>query len=71
MPLRYQWFPRKELVGEPAATVMLGYGDVYVMSDKAVGWDWKRSSIATLRHAAGADKYIRVKAKTTTRKRDD
>ncbi len=69
MPLRYQWFHRKEPVGEPAATVMLGDGDVYVMSDKAVGWDWKRSSIPTLRHAAGADKYIRVKAKTTKRKR--
>ena len=33
------------------------------MSDKAVGFDWKRSSLLTLRHAAGKDtsKYARIK----------
>ena len=28
-----------------------------MMSEKAVGYDWKRSSIYTLRHAAGTSKY--------------
>ena len=42
---------------------MLNSGDVYIMSDKAVGFDWKRSSLLTLRHAAGKDtcKYARMK----------
>jgi hypothetical protein len=29
------------------------------MCSKAVGTDWKRSSIYTLRHAAGCEKYIK------------
>jgi hypothetical protein len=36
---------------------MLNHGDLYVMSEKAVGQDWKRKVIPTLRHAAGAKKY--------------
>ena len=31
------------------------------MSEKAVGNDWKKKSIYTLRHAAGIDKYISLK----------
>ena len=31
----------------------------FMMSEKAVGRDWKRKSIPTLRHAAGCDKYIK------------
>jgi len=40
--------------------IMLNDGDMYVMSDKSVGRDWKQSSILTLRHAAGADKYLTI-----------
>lgn len=29
------------------------------MSEKAVGFDWKKSSIFTLRHATGCDKYTK------------
>jgi hypothetical protein len=36
-------------------------GDLYIMSDKATGNDWKKSSILTLRHAAGAAKYTTIK----------
>jgi len=39
----------------------LNDGDMYIMSDKAVGFDWKRSSIYTLRHAAGCNKYLQTK----------
>tara|TARA_B110000208_G_C11798788_1_gene440895 strand:- start:2994 stop:3107 length:114 start_codon:yes stop_codon:yes gene_type:complete len=31
------------------------------MSEKAVGYDWKKLSLITLRHAAGNDKYISLK----------
>jgi hypothetical protein len=37
---------------------MLNDGDMYIMSDKAVGNDWKRSAIPTLRHCAGAKEYL-------------
>jgi len=40
----------------------LNHGDMYVMSEKATGWDWKYRSRATLRHAAGADKYLKLKS---------
>ena len=40
---------------------MLNHGDFYVMSEKTVGFDWKRKSILTLRHAAGAKKYLTIK----------
>jgi len=33
-------------------------GDVYFMSEKAVGYDWKHSSIYSLRHAAGNEKLV-------------
>lgn len=36
---------------------MLHYGDLYIMSKKAVGTDWKKKIIPTLRHTAGNSKY--------------
>lgn len=30
------------------------------MSDKAVGFDWKKKNIPTLRHAAGSKKYLTI-----------
>ena len=41
--------------------LQLQEGDMYVMSDKAVGFDWKKSSIYTLRHAAGSNKHCWTK----------
>jgi hypothetical protein len=35
----------------------LNGGDLYVMSEKTTGRDWKTKSIYTLRHAAGCEKY--------------
>jgi hypothetical protein len=37
----------------------LHHGDIYVMDEKATGNDWKKKLIPTLRHAAGAEKYIK------------
>jgi len=55
-PMRWQWFKDGMPVGEPI-DVILNCGDVYIMSEKAVGADWKKSSLYTLRHSAGAEKY--------------
>lgn len=49
--LYYQWYENNKPVSEPQQFV-LNHGDMYIMSDKAVGHDWKKSSIPTLRHSA-------------------
>ena len=59
-PLEYQWFYKSKPVGERTQFV-LGHGDLYVMSEKATGWDWKKKNVYTLRHAAGCDKYTTIK----------
>jgi hypothetical protein len=41
---------------------------MYVMSYKAVGFDWKKKSIMTLRHAAGSDKFLVIKEKVKKEK---
>ncbi|NBQ70943.1 MAG: hypothetical protein EBU46_19780, partial [Nitrosomonadaceae bacterium] len=56
LPIYYQWFWHSQPVG-PRVEVLLGGDDLYVMSEKAVGTDWKRSSQLTLRHSAGCDKF--------------
>lgn len=55
----YQWYYNNDTIGPRISTIM-NHGDVYIMSEKASGWDWKRSSIPTLRHAAGNDKNLVV-----------
>lgn len=59
LPICYQWFN----YGNPVGTNMrfeLHHGDIYVMSEKTVGQDWKKRSMFTLRHAAGCDKFIKL-----------
>lgn len=58
-PLEYQWFYNSQAIGS-RVRVNLHHGDIYIMSTKAVGQDWKRRSIPTLRHAAGATKYLTI-----------
>ena len=55
-PMRWQWFKDGMPVGKPI-DISLNCGDVYIMSEKAVGADWKLGSKYTLRHSAGAKKY--------------
>jgi hypothetical protein len=57
MPLCFQWYHKFNPISQKVP-IMLNHGDVYAMSEKAVGSDWKKSSIYTLRHAAGCSKYI-------------
>lgn len=59
IPLHFQWFSRGKPVGNRVA-IELGHGDMYAMSAKAVGADWRRSTIMTLRHAAGCEKFLQI-----------
>lgn len=52
MNLKYQWYYKTMPVGK-GIEIILNEGDIYAMSDKAVGYDWKTQNIPTLRHAAG------------------
>lgn len=58
IPLHFQWFHMKQKIGA-CQTVQLHSGDVYIMSHKAVGSDWKRWKTPTLRHAAGDARLIK------------
>jgi len=56
MPLFFQWFQRSAPIGEPIKLV-LNDGDMYMMSEKAVGFDWLKKVIPTLRHSTGCVKF--------------
>ena len=60
MVLKFRWFHKHKGVGK-SFEVMLNDGDMYIMSEKSVGYDWKKSSIFTLRHSAGCNKYVKDK----------
>ena len=60
MSLCYKWWMRHKSRGK-LFSVELNHGDMYFMSEKSVGNDWKRSSMWTLRHSAGAEKYTKVR----------
>ena len=51
-PLHFRWYYKNQPISN-LMSFQLNDGDIYIMSDKAVGYDWKTSSIYTLRHAAG------------------
>ncbi len=55
-PLYYRWYQESKTISDPYK-IVLNHGDLYVMSEKAVGQDWKKKLVPTLRHAAGAKKY--------------
>lgn len=57
LPLRYLWYYKGVPIG-PYIEFILDDGDIYIMSEKTTGRDWKKRNIMTLRHAAGADKFI-------------
>lgn len=59
MNLHFQWFIKHKPIDPNSChySFILNSGDVYIMSSKAVGNDWKKSTIPTLRHACGNDSY--------------
>jgi hypothetical protein len=58
-PMNWQWFHQGKPIGD-RIIVPLEPGDMYVMSEKAVGTDWKKKTIHTLRHATGCDKFTTI-----------
>lgn len=60
MNLCYSWYYRSNRIGK-RLNINLNNGDMYIMSEKAVGTDWKKRSQYMLRHSAGVDgsKYIK------------
>ena len=62
MNLHYQWFHQGSPIGD-RVVFNLHHGDLYFMSEKAAGTDWKKKKIPTLRHAAGASTYTKIKEK--------
>lgn len=60
LPLHYHWWHESKPVGD-LLSIDLNGGDIYVMSEKAVGTDWKEQKIYTLRHAAGRIDVMRKK----------
>jgi hypothetical protein len=52
-PMYFHWYHKSRPIGALITLPMLNHGDVYIMSEKAVGRDWKSSSKITLRHSAG------------------
>jgi len=60
MPIYFQWFQQSAPMGE-RIKIELNDGDMYAMSEKAVGFDWLKKKVATLRHAAGCDKFTVIK----------
>ena len=60
IPFEYQWFKESKPIGN-RIRVELQQGDMYAMGAKAVGTDWKRRKVPTLRHAAGAAKFLKIK----------
>tara|TARA_X000000950_G_scaffold259929_1_gene328805 strand:- start:69 stop:956 length:888 start_codon:yes stop_codon:yes gene_type:complete len=57
--LRYQWrLPNSSEHTFTPVDINIGHGDVYLMSEKATGYDWRMRSKVRVVHAAGATKYI-------------
>ena len=65
--IMWQLYHRFEQVGAPVA-VTLQHGDIYAMCGKAIGTDWKCSSIYTYRHRAGDEKWLAKSDKEVARK---
>ncbi len=59
LPLNHQWFLGSKPVGT-RIKLIINHGDIYIMSEKADGTDWRRKKILTLRHAAGCDEYLKI-----------
>jgi hypothetical protein len=62
LPLHFQWYQESVAIGE-RIVIPLNDGDMYVMSEKAVGTDWKKKKIKTLRHATGCAAFVGVSDK--------
>jgi len=62
MPICWQWFHRSKPIGKKF-TLDIPHGTIYAMSEYTTGFNWRKSSLYTLRHAAGGKKYTDLKKK--------
>ena len=60
MPMKFGMFWNCKMRGKSFQTIING-GDLYFMSEEAVGANWKSKSKWVWRHAAGAPKYLKMK----------
>ena len=60
IPLCYVWYHNNEKITDVLTLNRLEHGDMYIMSEKATGFDWKSKTKYTLRHAAGCNKYTNI-----------
>ena len=58
MNLCFKWFHRSKSFGNMFETI-LNPGDMYIMSEKACGSDWKKRSIKSIRHCCGGSKWMK------------
>ena len=63
MPICFNWFKGSKSLGT-TFTSLINSGDIYIMTEKTTGYDWKKRSLYTLRHSAGADYYTKLKEST-------
>jgi len=56
--LRYCWRMPGSSENGPCVDIEVHHGDVYVMSEKATGFDWRSRSKVRVVHGAGSAKYI-------------
>lgn len=64
--LMYRWYQNGQPISEDIEFTLNG-GDMYIMSDKAVGFDWKKRKIKTLRHGCGNyNKFLKAKVAKLT-----
>jgi alkylated DNA repair dioxygenase AlkB len=70
--LRFYWrMPGSSEVGSEVVDFGIDHGDIYIMSEKATGHDWRMRSRHRLVHGAGAVPYVTpaVEKKKTVKKR--
>jgi hypothetical protein len=60
IPLCYAWYHNNDVISDVITINNLKHGDMYVMSEKTTGFDWKSKTKYTLRHAAGCEKYTTI-----------
>ena len=69
--LYFYWrTPGSSEVGSRRFEFKLEHGDLYIMSEKSTGFDWRMRSRHRLVHGAGAQTYVEPKKKVVKRKRD-
>lgn len=70
MPIYFRWYYKSEPVSEIMKFDVNG-GDIYIMSEKAVGFDWKKKNSYTLRHSAGLWSVMKKKLIDDKKKKEE